>query len=119
MVLGIFQVPNRDTQQQPMLGNINSKYVSTETKQEFGDLTKSLNYALNSGQPITLNNSKYFIRDGSGIKTCTWLCGNVRLAPENINEQFNGVLRAFNTQNDTLGGVYRGIQSKLTYSPGS
>ena len=33
------------------------------------------------------------------------------LTPENIQEQFNGVLRAFNTQNDTLGGLYPGILS--------
>jgi hypothetical protein len=115
MVIGTFQVPNRDTQQQPMLGNINNKYVSVEASQEFGALSKTLNYAIHSGQPITLNNSKYFIRNGSGIKTCTWLCGNVRLAPENINEQFNGVLKAFNSQNDTLGGVYPGIQSLAHY----
>ena len=52
MVIGTFQVPNRDTQQQPILGNITNKYVSVEAKQEFGDLNKTLNYALNSGQPI-------------------------------------------------------------------
>jgi len=115
MVIGTFQIPNRDTQQQPMLGNITKKYVGTDAGQEFGSLDKTLNYALNSGQPVTLNNSKYFIRNGSGIKTCTWLCGNVRLAPENINEQFNGVLKAFNSQNDTLGGVYPGIQSIAHY----
>ena len=111
MVIGTFQVPNRETQQQPMLGNITNKYVSNESTQEYGALNKTLNYAIHTGQPITLNNSKYFIRNGSGIKTCTWLCGNVRLAPENINEQFNGVLKAFNSQYDTLGGVYPGIQS--------
>jgi hypothetical protein len=29
--------------------------------------------------------------------------------------QFNGVLRAFNNQNDTLGGLYPGIQSLYHY----
>ena len=115
MVIGTFQVPNRDTQQQPLLGNITKKYVGNEVAQEFGSLDKTLSYALHSGQPVSLNNSKYFVRNGSGIKTCTWLCGNVRLAPENINEQFNGVLKSFNSTIDTLGGVYPGIQSLAHY----
>ena len=37
--------------------------------------------------------------------------GNERLIPETVPEQFNGVLRAWNNQNDTLGGLYPGIQS--------
>ncbi len=111
MVIGTFQVPNRDTQQQPLSGNITKKFIGNEVAQEFGLLDKTLSYALHSGQPVTLNHSKYFVRNGSGIKTATWLCGNIRLAPENINEQFNGVLKAFNSQNDTLGGVYPSIQS--------
>ncbi len=39
----------------------------------------------------------------------------VRLIPEIIPEQFNGVLRAFITQADTLGGMYPGIQSLYHY----
>ncbi len=41
--------------------------------------------------------------------------GAVRLIPETIQEQFNGVLRVFNSQNDTLGGLYPGIQSLYHY----
>jgi hypothetical protein len=37
------------------------------------------------------------------------------MIPETIPEQFNGVLRAFNTQADTLGGLYPGIQSLYHY----
>jgi hypothetical protein len=36
-----------------MLGSFKNKHVSTEAKQEFGDLNQSLNYASNSGQTIT------------------------------------------------------------------
>ena len=63
----------------------------------------------------TLNNSKYFVRNGDGIDRCTYIVGAVRLIPETIPEQFNGVLRAFNTQADTLGGLYPGIQSLYHY----
>ncbi len=63
----------------------------------------------------TLNNSKYFVRNGDGIDRCTYIVGAVRLIPETTQEQFNGVLRAFNSQNDTLGGLYPGIQSSYHY----
>jgi hypothetical protein len=62
-----------------------------------------------------LNNSKYFVRNGDGIDRCTYIVGAVRMIPETIPEQFNGVLRAFNTQADTLGGLYPGIQSLYHY----
>jgi hypothetical protein len=42
MVIGTFQVPNRDTQQQPLLGNRNKKYVATDSGQEFGSLDKNI-----------------------------------------------------------------------------
>ncbi len=58
-----------------------------------------------------MNNSKYFVRNSDGISQCTYIVGNVRLIPENMLEQFNGVLRAWNSQNDVLGGLYPGIQS--------
>ena len=86
-----------------MSGNITEKNVENEAAQEHGSLDKTLSYVLHSWQSVTLNNSKYFVRNGSGVETATWLCGNVRLALENINEQFNGVLKAFKSQNDTLG----------------
>jgi hypothetical protein len=50
-----------------------------------------------------------------GLNDVHILCGNVRLIPESIPEQFNGVLRAFNTQSDTLGGLYPGILSLAHY----
>ena len=58
-----------------------------------------------------LNNSKYFVRNGDGLSYSTYIVGAVRLVPEYVYEQFNGVLRAWNNQNDLLGGVYEGIQS--------
>ena len=115
MVIGTFIVPNRDTQCQPYLGNVNKRYVSTESGQEFGSTSNTFNSALNSGQPMTLNNSKYFLRNGSGVKSCTWIVGNIRYVPETILEQWNGVLKAFNIQADTLGGCYPGIQSMAHY----
>jgi hypothetical protein len=55
------------------------------------------------------------VRNGDGISTGTYIVGNVRLIPETIPEQFNGVLRAWNNQTDILGGLYPGIQSLAHY----
>ena len=82
---------------------------------EYGTYQKSFIYALTLGVAKTLNNSKYYVRNGDGIDRCTYIVGAVRLIPEIIPEQFNGVLRAFNAQNDTLGGLYPGIQSLYHY----
>ena len=129
MVISTFQVQDRDTQQAPILGQANttgwgslpgdSSVVGTTATAsaagEFGTQLKTFNYALQLGCAKTLNNSKYFVRNGDGIDRCTYIVGAVRLIPETIQEQFNGVLRAFNSQNDTLGGLYPGIQSLYHY----
>ena len=129
MVISTFQVQDRDTQQAPIFGQANttgwgslpgdaSVVGTTATSSaagEFGTQLKTFNYALQLGCAKTLNNSKYFVRNGDGIDRCTYIVGAVRLIPETIQEQFNGVLRAFNSQNDTLGGLYPGIQSLYHY----
>jgi len=129
MVISTFQVQDRDTQQAPILGQANANgwgtspgdtplvgASTTGSAGEFGTHTKSFNYALQLGVAKTLNNSKYFVRNGDGIDRCTYIVGAVRLIPETIQEQFNGVLRAFgNSQVDTLGGCYPGIQSLYHY----
>ena len=137
MVISTFQVQDRGTQQAPILGpwaangvgclpgdssfGVDTATPSTGLKAtasasgEFGTYLKSFNYGLTQGWGKTLNNSKYFVRNGDGIQTCTYICGNVRLIPETIPEQFNGVLRAWNNQTDILGGLYPGIQSLAHY----
>ena len=129
MVISTFQVDGRDVQQAPILGQHNKDgwgsvntdativgVTSTSSAAgEYGSQYKTFNYALQLGCAKTLNNSKYFVRNGDGIDRCTYIVGAVRLIPETIPEQFNGVLRAFNSQNDTLGGLYPGILSLSHY----
>ena len=129
MVISTFQVQDRDTQQAPILGPANTNgwgslpgdasivgVTSTASAAgEYGSQFKTFNYALQLGVAKTLNNSKYYVRNGDGIDKCTYIVGAVRLIPESIPEQFNGVLRAFNAQNDTLGGLYPGILSLYHY----
>ena len=126
MVISTYQVQDRGTNQLPILGpwgangvcalpgdaTYNQGLTSTASSSgEYGTFTKSFNFGLQQGWGKTLNNSKYFVRNGDGIQTGTYIVGNVRLIPETVPEQFNGVLRAWNNQNDILGGLYPGIQS--------
>ena len=133
MVISTFQVQDRGTQQAPILGLWGAAGVGSlpgdssfgpatgglvataSAAGEFGSYTKSFPFGITAGWPKTLNNSKYFVRNGDGIQQCTYIVGNVRLIPETIPEQFNGVLRAWNNQNDVLGGLYPGIQSLAHY----
>jgi hypothetical protein len=116
MVISTFQAPDRGTNQSPILGHPTAPALANlPSNGEYGTYTKCMSTGLLIGWPKTLNNSKYFVRNGDGIKTCTYMVGSVRLVPETIPEQFNGVLRAWNAQNDTLGGLYPGIQSLAHY----
>jgi hypothetical protein len=133
MVISTFQVQDRGTQQAPILGLWGANGVgalpgdssfgpsttgltaTASAAGEYGSYVKSFPFGLTMGWPKTLNNSKYFVRNGDGIQQCTYIVGNVRLIPETIPEQFNGVLRAWNAQNDVLGGLYPGIQSLAHY----
>ena len=109
MLIGTFMVQNRDTQSYPILGNFDSYSLATQASAEYGVSDKTFRAALQKGLPLCFNQSKYFVRNGTTIKNCRWGIGNVYFNYETIPEQFNNVLRAFNTQNDTLGGFHEGL----------
>ena len=121
MVIATRQVQDRGINQAPILGTPSTNYqalVSTAswgTYGEYGSYAYTFRNALLNGCSKTLNNSKYFVRNGDGINYGTFIVGAVRLIPEYVYEQFNGILRAWNNQNDLLGGVYEGIQSLAHY----
>ena len=123
MVIGTFRVPSIScVNEAPILGNTANNLIEGNGSVgtfalcgEFGSYVHTFNYALQTGASKTLNNSKYFLRNGDGINYNTWIVGAVRLIPEYIPEQFNGVLRAFNMQSDVLSGLYPGIQSLSHY----
>ena len=115
MLIGTFMVQNRDTQTQPILGDYTNRYVCGQAFGEYGDFATTFRGAIQSGEPICFNQSKYFIRNGTTIRQCRWGIGSVNFNYETINEQFNGVLRAFNSQNDVLGGLHEGLTSLAAY----
>jgi hypothetical protein len=110
MLIGTFLVQNRDTQMQPVIGNANAKKISAQAKGEYGNGALTFNNLVNFGAPQTLfNQSKYFVRNGTTIKQCRWGIGNVYFDYETLPEQYNSMLKAFNTQNDVLGGCHPGL----------
>jgi hypothetical protein len=109
MLIGTFMVQNRDTQSYPILGNFNSYSLATQASGEYGLSDRTFRAALQKGLPLCFNQSKYFVRNGTTIKNCRWGIGNVYFNYETVPEQFSNVLRAFNTQNDVLGGFHEGL----------
>ena len=110
MLIGTFLVQNRDTQSQPVIGNSTAKAISQQDDAEYGDGLYSFNNMLTRYSPQSLfNQSKYFVRNGTSIKQCRWGIGNVYFDYETLPEQYNSMLKAFNTQNDVLGGCHAGL----------
>ena len=110
MLIGTFMVQNRDVQNNFILGDY--KFTTAQSEQasaEYGNADKAFRYALAIADPFCFNQTKYFVRNGTTIKNCRWGIGNVFFNYETIPDQFNNVLRAFNTQNDTLGGFHEGL----------
>ena len=110
MVIGTFQVPARDAQSLPINYDYTGAFtVNDDTKGEWGTNAKTFKQAVLQGVPITFNQSKYFIRNGTQIKNARWGVGNAFFNYETPLEMYNGVLKAFNSQNDVLGGCYEGL----------
>jgi hypothetical protein len=109
MLIGTFMVQNRDTQTNFLLGDFKGNYGADKTNAEYGTADKTFRYSLIASEPVCFNQTKYFVRNGTSIKQCRWGIGNVYFNYETIPEQFSNVLRAFNTQNDVLGGFHEGL----------
>jgi hypothetical protein len=60
---------------------------------------------------INYNQSRYFAHNGDSIKTTQWRVGNTPYEPQELKEQFNSLMQHFNIHQDTLSGMYPGINS--------
>ena len=111
MLIGTFMVEKRDTQTFFLLGDHNNTYaqLTSQIAGEYGSSDTTFRSAILKCEPICFNQTKYFVRNGTSLKQCRWAIGNVYFNYETIPEQFSNVLRAFNTQNDTLGGFHEGL----------
>ena len=104
--IGTFQLPSRDTIDAPL-----NSIISTKAQLEYGSSSATVANQIASGQPLTFNSSKYFVRNGSGITQSTWLIRNVRLPPQTPLEDYNSILKGFGNKNDVNGGMYPGCKN--------
>jgi hypothetical protein len=109
MLIGTFMVQNRDVPTNFILGDNTNKFLSPQANAEYGAADMTFRNAIIKCEPLCFNQTKYFVRNGTSIKNCRWGIGNVYFNYETVPEQFSNVLRAFNTQNDTLGGFHEGL----------
>ena len=98
--IGTFQVNARDT-----ISTVLNSAITTAASGEFGNATYTSGALINAGAQRVFNQSKYFVRNGSGVKTGTWYAGSVKLISETPLQMYNSVLRGFNMKNDLLGGT--------------
>lgn len=98
--IGTFQVAARDT-----ISTVLNSGVSAASAGEFGNASYTAGALINAGAQRVFNQSKYFARNGSGVKSGTWYAGSVKLISETPLQMYNSVLRAFNMKNDLLGGT--------------
>jgi hypothetical protein len=98
--IGTFQVANRDT-----ISTVLNSGIAAATAGEYGNASFTSGALINSGAQRVFNNSKYFARNGSGVKNGTWYAGSVKLISETPLQMYNGILRGFNMKNDLLGGT--------------
>ena len=66
---------------------------------------------INAGLRRVYNQPKYFAHNGDSIKTTQWRVGNTPYEPQTLKEQYNSLLQHFNIHQDTLSGMYPGINS--------
>jgi hypothetical protein len=98
--IGTFQTQNRDT-----ISTVLNSVIAGGGSGEYGSATSTAGALINAGAQRVFNQSKYFARNGSGVKSGTWYAGSVKLISETPLQMYNGILRGFNMKNDLLGGT--------------
>jgi hypothetical protein len=105
-VIGTFRLPNYDVGSQVL----NTRLSSVNTL-EYGGTYGTADNQFDAGLRRVYNQSKYFAHNGDSIKTTQWKIGNTPYEAQDLKEQFNSLLQHFNIHQDTLSGMYPGINS--------
>jgi hypothetical protein len=105
-VIGTFRLPNYDVGSQVL----NTRLSSINTL-EYGGTYGTADSQIDAGLRRVYNQSKYFAHNGDSIKTTQWKVGNTPYEAQDLKEQFNSLLQHFNIHQDTLSGMYPGINS--------
>ena len=105
-VIGTFRIPSYDTVSTPL-----NTLISSEKALEVGETKATAESQISAGLRRVFNQSRYFAHNGDSIKTTQWRVGNTPYEPQTLKEQFNSLLQHFNIHQDTLSGMYPGINS--------
>jgi hypothetical protein len=105
-VLGTFRIPAYDS---PNL--VLNTLKSSSDSLEVGDTLATADSQISAGCRRVYNQSRYFAHNGDSIKTTQWKVGNTPFEPQELKEQFNSLMQHFNIHQDTLSGMYPGINS--------
>ena len=85
--------------------------LSSQDSLEEGLTRATAEEQISAGLRRVYNQSKYFAHNGDSIKTTQWRVGNTPYEPQTLKEQFNALIQHFNIHQDTLSGMYPGINS--------
>ena len=105
-VIGTFRLPNYDRE-----GQVLNTRLSSVNTLEYGGTYGTADSQIDAGLRRVYNQSKYFAHNGDSIKTTQWKVGNTPYEAQDLKEQFNSLLQHFNIHQDTLSGMYPGINS--------
>jgi hypothetical protein len=105
-VIGTFRLPEYEINGLPL----NTKFAHPNSLQE-GDNTSTAESQVSAGLRRVYNQSRYFAHNGDSIVTTKWRIGNNSFEPQTIEEQYNSLLQHFNIHQDTISGMYPGINS--------
>jgi hypothetical protein len=110
-VIGTFRLPNYDVER-PVLNT----RLSTINSLEYGATIGTADNQIDAGLRRVYNQSRYFAHNGDSIKTTQWRIENTPYEAQDLKEQLNSLMQHFNIHQDTLSGMYPGINSLGAFS---
>ena len=105
-IIGTFRLSNYDTISQPL-----NTVFSIQNALEEGLTKCTAEEQVSAGLRRVYNQSRYFAHNGDSIVTSKWRIGNNSFEPQTLEEQYNSLLQHFNINQDTMSGIYPGINS--------
>ncbi len=105
-LIGTFQAPNRTKVQQPV-----NTLISPPQAAETGVYNATFENQVRNGMPRTFNNSIYFLRNGSKIKSSKWYIDQQEYVTRDLYDVYNENLRHWKKFGKSDTSIYPGIQS--------
>jgi hypothetical protein len=107
-VMGTFRLPNYTNIEAPL----NAMGTAPSALGPVGQTKYTWESQVRAGLRRLFNNSRYYARNGSSVKSTIWKIGHAEHPKRTVQQSFDALLQHFNIQNDQgSGGMYPGIQS--------